>query len=300
MLRVYTRTAPSAAARCSWGSFSFFWLIVLSPASCDLYSIFCHPGADFAYNHPVDAACRTELLEACRILFGRELDQSFLGCLQESGLRSAWRLKALQTHPDRVADRAAKHRHTERFIEARRAYGLIQEHLGRRARHGATAENRAPHAAATDRQPARPRPPGAAAHRHCDHRDALAVPRRRLRLGEYLYHARVIPFSALIEALVWQRRQRDRFCEVGRRWGYLSDAEVRLLLSERRPHEQVGATAQRLQLLTSFQVRTVLSFQQSRQQPIGSFFVHRGHLSPAALHSLLQHLDRHNAGFSRG
>jgi len=248
----------------------------------------------------VDAACSTELLEACRILFGRELDPSFLGQLQESGLRAAWRLKALQTHPDRVADRAAKRRHTEHFIEARRAYGLLQEHLGRRARHGAPAANRAPHAAATNRPPARPRPPGAAARRHVDHRAGPAVPRRRLRLGEYLYHARVIPFSVLIEALVWQRRQRDRFCEVGRRWGYLSDTEVRLLLSQRRLHELVGATARRLQLLTSFQIRTVLAFQQSRQQPIGNFFIRRGHLSPADLHSLLQRLDRHNTAFSRG
>jgi len=247
----------------------------------------------------VDTAFRRDLLEACRVLFGLEFEPSFLSQLQESGLRIAWRLKALQTHPDRILDRAAKHRHAERFIEARRAYGLLREHLDRRVGAGAPAAPRAPYAAAAHRPPTRPRPPGPTAHRRGEHRAGPAVPRRRLRLGEYLYHARFIPFSTLVEALVWQRRQRARFCEVGRRWGYLSDAEALRLLSERRPHEQVGATARRLKLLSSFQVRTVLSFQRSRQQPIGSFFVGRGHISPAALLGVIQQLDRHNAAFSR-
>ncbi len=212
---------------------------------------------------PVDGPGRSELLEACRVLFGHEFAPSFLGQLQETGLKSAWRLKACQTHPDRSVDPAAEQRHVEGFIEAR------------------------------------PRPPGTTPQRPGNHR-AAAIPRRRLRLGEYLYHAQAIPFSAIIEAPVWQRRRRDRFCEVARRWGYLSDTETRRLLSKRRPHEQVGTTALRLQLLTAFQVRTVLAFQQSRQQPFGSYFVSRGYLSPIVLRALLERLDRHNAAFSRG
>ncbi|HWR98704.1 MAG TPA: hypothetical protein VN317_09820 [Candidatus Methanoperedens sp.] len=248
----------------------------------------------------MEATCHAELLEACRVLFGREFAPASLEFIREAGLRAAWRRRAFQTHPDRIVEQAAKRRHSDRFIEARRAYGVLLEHLVRRTQHGAPAAGRAPHSGGAGRPPARPRPPGDTARRVCDHLIAPAIPRRRLRLGEYLYHARVISLSTLVDALVWQRRQRDRFCEVGRRWGYLSETEMRLLLARRRPNEQIGATAQRLRLLTSFQVRTVLWFQQSRQQPLGSFFVLRGHLSPTALDSLLRRLHRHNASLSLG
>lgn len=229
----------------------------------------------------MDSASRAELLDACRVIFGRPLDASFLGLLQESGLRAAWRLKARQTHPDRTLDQSAKRGHTESFIEARRAYGLLQEYLGCRARPPAPAPRRTAHP------------------RREEHRPGPGLPRRRLRFGEYLLHSRAISFPALIEAIVWQRSQRDRFCEVARRWGCLSDREVALLLAGRRPLERVGAAALRLRLLTSLQVRTVLWFQQSRQEPIGAFFVQRGLLSPAALDRLLRRFAEHNTPFQR-
>lgn len=246
----------------------------------------------------MNAASLADLLLACRVLFGRDLDPSFLGHLQESGLRAAWRLKALQTHPDRTLDRLAKQLSTERFIEARRAYALLRAYVGQRTRHREPAGRAAP-ADPAPCTPHQPRRRHSSAQRRCDPRPTPHLPRRRLRLGEYLYHSRVILFSTLIEALLWQRRQRDRFCEVGRRWGYLSDDEVHRLFEERRSHERVGATAQRLGLLNAFQVRTVLSFQQSRQEPLGSYFVQHGLLTPLALHRLLNRFERHNAAFSR-
>lgn len=257
----------------------------------------------------MEAASRTELLEACRVLFGRTLDPAFLNHLQESGLRVAWRRRALQTHPDRVVDAAAKRRHTQRFIEARRAYGLLREYVVRRppstspaaartAQSGRTARTTA--AGASPRsKPQRPRPQRATNHPAGDGRRAPGLPRRRLLFGEYLLHSRVIGFTALIEAILWQRRQRARFCEVVRRWGYLTDNEVETLLAVRRPFEQVGATAQRLQMLTSLQVRTVLWFQRSRQTPIGNYFVQQGLLSATALESLLLRFELHNTLFRR-
>ncbi len=233
----------------------------------------------------MSAASQAELLAACRLLFGRRLEPAFLGHLQESGLRSAWRRTALLTHPDRVPDRAVRRRQTDRFIQAREAYGLLREFLGQR-----------------DRQRPRPAPPPRTQHgprpRHAGRGApppaAVRLPGRRLLLGEFLYHSRVISFGLLVEALVWQRRQRDRFCEIGRRWGYLTEVEARRLLAVRLPHEPVGAAAARLRLLTPFQVRTVLAHQRSRQRPLGGYFVARGLVSPADLALLLRHLQRHN------
>lgn len=241
-------------------------------------------------------ACCDELLEACRLLFGTRLDPSFLEHVQESGLRAAWRVKALQTHPDRTTDGAAKIRYNERFIEARRAYGLLQEYLGRRGgrRAPAVAHTPGPNPHRPAQRPS-PRPQRAASNRPGEARAGAAVPRRRMRLGEFLYHSRVITFAALIETLVFQRRQRERFCEIVLRWRYLSDAQVRTLLDRRLPLERIGESAHRLRLLTPLQVRLVLSFQQTRQEPLGSLFVRRGLLTTLHLEEQLSRLINHNS-----
>lgn len=244
----------------------------------------------------MDEPHRDDLYAACRVLFGHELDPPFLMHLRESGLRKAWRRKALQTHPDRTSGATATRDPAGAFIEARRAYGLLLEFLAHRRPVHAHGAVRPPHQRpAAHRQPNRP-----AANRRGGPCPAdVALPRRRLLFGEFLYHARAIPYPALIEALVWQRRQRDRFCEIGRRWGLLSDAEVGALLSARRPQERVGKAAQRLRLLTAFQVRTVLAFQRSRQELIGSFFVRRGLLTPERLEGLVCRLEQHNRAVHR-
>jgi hypothetical protein len=249
----------------------------------------------------MDKVGQKELLAACRVLFDREFEASFLRQLQETGLQSAWRRKALQTHPDRVVPDAAKRAHTERFIEARRAYGLLLEHVARRPRRGGSAGAPAPTASQPRPRPSRPSPraPRPAAGWQGKGRPEAGVPRRSLRLGEYLYHSRQIPFEALIAALVWQRLQRDRFCDVCRRWRLLTDADVARLLAERSALERVGEVAERMRLLTAFQVRTVLAFQRSRQRPIGVYFVEKGLLTPARLEGLLERCRRHNAAFGR-
>lgn len=245
-----------------------------------------------------------ELQEACLALFGLQFERTFLGHLQETGLRAAWRRAALQWHPDRVAGADAKRRHAERFIEARQAYALLSDYLGTRDRRAAPPPARPARPAP---RPAPP-PPVRENHRARPHRSgvrpreargrASAVPRRRLRFGEFLYHSGVITFGTLVESIVWQRRQRERFCEIGLRWGYLTADDARLLLGGRLFHERTGGAARRLGLLSSFQVRTVLAYQRSRQRPLGGYFVGRGHFPPSDLARQLERLAAHNAAFA--
>jgi hypothetical protein len=247
-------------------------------------------------------ARRDELLDACRLLFGVGLDASFLDHVQESGLKAAWRLKALQTHPDRTLDRAAKSASSERFIEARRAYGLLHAYLGRR---GVRVDATPGRAAGPGTHWAWPRPsprprPRSSAQRPGEQRPCAAIPRRRLRLGEFLYHSRMITFPALIETLVYQRRQRERFCEILVRWHYLSPAQVQALLQHRQPLERIGEAALRLRLLSPAQVRLVLTFQRMRQEPLGKLFVRRGLLTNLLLEEQLTRLLDHNASLRRG
>lgn len=237
------------------------------------------------------------------MLFGTRFESSFLEHVQESGLRAAWRRKAFQTHPDRTTDRTAKIRNNEHFIEVRHAYGLLREYLERRGvRHdpaAARVPGSGPHRPG-ERPPQRPRPQRTAAHRPGDRRPVAVVPRRRLRLGEFLYHSRVITFSALIETLVFQRRQRERFCEIVMRWGYLPEDRVQTLLARRLPPERIGETAQRLRLLSPLQVRLVLAFQRLRQEPLGRLFVRRGLLTNHHLEEQLSRLIDHNSSLRSG
>jgi hypothetical protein len=239
----------------------------------------------------MDTASRSELLAACRVIFNRELDAAFLERLRESGLKAAWRLKALDTHPDRAAGSKNGRRGCERFIAARSAYDLLREHLRRRE---------APRPPGPQR-PARRHPQArTATPRHKPPAPIAAVPPRRLRLGEFLYHSRVISFGELAATLVCQRRQRERFCEVAVRWGYLSGAQADLLLARRLPLERTGEAAERLCLLTPRQTRLVLTFQCMRQEPLGSLFVRRGLLSHRRLQELLGRLSDHNSSVRAG
>jgi len=121
-----------------------------------------------------------------------------------------------------------------------------------------------------------------------------------MRLGEFLYRERLITFEHLVAAIVWQRRQRERFCEICRRWGLIGADDARALLRERRaPGESVGEVARRLRLLSVAEVGAVLAFQRRRQRPIGEYFLERGILSPAALGRLLLRLAQHNASLPR-
>ena len=246
-------------------------------------------------------ACRNELLEACCLLFGTRLDPAFLEHVQASGLQAAWRRAALQTHPDRTTDGAAKILNGERFIEARRAYGLLREYLGSRAvRRDPAARAPGPCPPRSGQRPQhRARPQRADARRQGESRPCGVVPRRRLRLGEFLYHSRLITFSEMIETLVFQRRQRERFCEIVLRWRLLSEFQVKTLLARRRPLELVGEAAQRLRLLTPPQVRLVLAFQRMRQEPLGAIFVRRGLLSTRHLEEQLARLVDHNSSLRR-
>ena len=92
-----------------------------------------------------------ELFHACQILFGSELDvgRDFLEYLQPSGIKTAYRKKARETHPDTAAARGeiACRRHAAEFQNVQQAYEHLSRYLearekGFRFRGRAAARNR--------------------------------------------------------------------------------------------------------------------------------------------------------------
>jgi curved DNA-binding protein CbpA len=237
----------------------------------------------------------TNLFNACRTLFGQDVDLSreFLDRLQPSGARRAFRDQAKTHHPDGYADSSAQVRkqQTERVREIRQAYELIISFLERRQPPPARAPAPAP--AYRVRRPAdqrpwqkpQPRPP--------------AIPAIPLEFGMYSYYQGKVTYQQLIEALIWQRRQRPALGAIARQWGWLTEARVAQILGHRGYALRFGKKAVAMGYLSPHQVDALLKHQQSLQQRIGSYFIEQGWLSEEDAERISQSLASHNSQLAR-
>lgn len=95
------------------------------------------------------------------------------------------------------------------------------------------------------------------------------MPVRRIKLGRYLYHAGVVEWQDVIDALVWQGASRPRF----------------------------GEHALALGLLTNEQVNRLVVSQQLQQRKIGRFFVVHELLAERELYRQIRNCYIHNSRF---
>jgi hypothetical protein len=236
----------------------------------------------------------TEVFRACRVLFGSDLNlsRSFLQYLQPSGAHSAFRKQAKTTHPDSSHKIEREYQSKVRlFQDLNQAHQLVQNYLRQRDLLSArtrrsTATSPPKPTNTTSRQPHSRKKPG-------------PLPARPIQIGLYLYYREVIPFSALLGALTWQRRQRPNFGQIAQRWGWLNDQDIKKILDFRKPG-RFGERATHLGLLTPIQVRAVLLHQGGRQNKLGSYFTEQGHLSTEELNQLLRDLAEHNQKHRHG
>lgn len=228
----------------------------------------------------------TELLAACRVLFGPgvRLSREFLHYLQPGGAKAAFRKKAKETHPDLgcASDPDDRLRRTETFRELKSANDLICDFLRQRSERPQLSVVRA---APTGR-------PGRSYNSESFFRGR--VPPRPLEFGRYLYYRGLIPYPALIEAIAWQRGQRPSIGSIARRWGWLSEGNIGQILRHPGLPDRFGCTAVNLGLLKPFQVQTLLFYQRSQQKRIGRFFIEHGFLSENQLSQLLTDCQSHN------
>lgn len=232
------------------------------------------------------------LINACRTLFGEgvHLGPEFLAYLQPSGAKGAFRNQAKQHHPDRFAgaSQEVRVRQTERFREIHQAYNLLNDFLASRHRQPRPVTHAA-HSYRPTRQ-ARPRPETTGV----DHGTLPPLP---LEFGLLAFYRGKIDYRDLIDALVWQRRQRPSIGVLAQQWGWLSVDKVKSILTC-RDGGRFGRKATTLGLLTPLQVEALLRHQRSHQQRLGHYFVERGLMTIAEADQLARELDRHNARFS--
>jgi hypothetical protein len=241
----------------------------------------------------------TALLNACRTLFGKEVNLSyeFLHYLQPSGAKTAFRNQAKAHHPDAHASSAPyiRQQQTERFREIRQAYDLLIEYLEKRpCRHAASFRNRsaqtAPHRTERTRRYSKAQRPQA---------KPLSIPSIPLEFGMYSFYQGKVTYQQLIEALVWQRRQRPTLGAIAQQWGWLSEAKVARVLGHRGQAVRFGKKAIELGYLKPHQVEALLNYQRTLQKRIGRYFVEKGLLSEEEANQISRNLARHNRQISQ-
>lgn len=238
----------------------------------------------------------TEVFRACRTLFGPDLqlNRDFLHYLQPSGVRIAFRKRAMQTHPDRfaVSGNQVREQQERLFQDLNQAHQTVQLFLKQRDRNPVSARFTSSQGSSYQ-QSQRSRHERPFYNRYYQG----SVPSRPLQFGLFLYYQGIIPFSAMISALTWQRQQRPVLGDIARRWGWLNDDQIRQVLSRQSGPGRFGERAENLGLLSGLQVRALLLHQRTRQQQMGRFFVDQGYFDDEDLNQLLELLASHNQQF---
>ncbi len=240
---------------------------------------------------------RQDLFKACESLFGTDIDVSveFLRYLKPSGVKAAYRKKALETHPDRAIIVAGEPDFLEkRFKEVNLAYQLLQEFMATPWKYSLTESG-----TLYERKQPPPRPAarkkGASAKMEPLY--AGRMPSRRLLFGQYLYYTGNISLSTLIKAIVWQRLQRPSVGAIAVSWGWLEGSDIVNVLRDRKYGEKFGECAFRLGLLSRYQFSRVLEKQRQVQPVIGKYFVEQNILSSTQLFKLIVDMKMHNKKF---
>lgn len=262
-------------------------------------------------------AAEQELYRACHILFGSEINftRDFLQYLQPSGIKSAFRKKAFETHPDlhTTEDEAVRRHSAALFRTAQRAYEDLCAFLDARdkgfrlpaepdraAAHGKTRQRHK--AWQADRQG-----DTSSFTRHGNHANSSSknagarerlyngpMPERPLLFGHFLYYTGIANWRQIVQALIWQRSQRPRLGEIAVRFGWLTGDNIAAILKSRQPGEPFGQTAVNLGLLTDTQRKSLIYRQNCLQRKLGEFFVEKNIVTAPVLNNLLRRHLEHN------
>jgi len=254
-------------------------------------------------------AAEDELFKACTILFGNDVlvSNEFLYYIQPSGIKSAYRRRARETHPDTVLTRHSEQdggAGTDRFIETNWAYNQLMDFIKRRdlsVKPFISATNRTRpkkrhrrQADAAREETGRTRPRGSYYRGE--------VPSRKLLFGQFLFYAGEVSWEALIKAIVWQRNQRPRIGDIAQKWGWATSEGIKAAMEQRQLGEHLGESLVRLRLLSLAQLKSLLNKQRTMQRPFGDYFVQNNFVSRARLLQLFRdfktHNGRHNRNFS--
>lgn len=226
-----------------------------------------------------------DAIKACRILFSPDFELSLdsIFSLSSNEIKSAYRNKVFETHPDRAAMLGIDRRILEeRFKDISDAFRKLSSYLEKNrdlyiySRKKDTAKT-----SSVEKTP------------------GIFLPEKELMLGQYLFHHGIISMNLLLDAVLWQRKQRPGLGEIAAKSGSITARDIEKILRGKKNGEKFGECALRLGYLNSFQLRDIVQKQKSMQRPIGEYFILNGMVSPILLNRLVKELNDHNARFRK-
>jgi hypothetical protein len=249
-----------------------------------------------------------QILHAYRLLFSPESNKNieFIKSLNIKKIKSAYRAKALETHPDRAKVLGVNEKVlTTKFNEITDAYkdlyefikqnsvtvSLKNRHTGEQF-HGNDNKNRTgyrytgkPRKNARGEEKKRTDPGQKERGKAHDHQ--WKRKNYRLLFGQYLFFSGYITFSALLDAIFWQRKQRDLYGKIALKWGIIQKDDILVILKGRKPLEKFGDCALRLGYIKEFQHQAILFKQSKMQKHLGEYFVNSGMITREQLQRIL-------------
>lgn len=274
----------------------------------------------------------SQLFRSCEILFGSDLHVSgeFLDYLEVGGVKSAFRRRAMETHPDRQngKDPWVQQESTALFSTVCEAYENLLDFLRQKDTIQVSSQSRQTSAATTapacEREAANERtatanpkkgPSGRPIKRiilpdetysngeisstKAYHQGSL--PGRRLLFGHFLYYSGLANWRTITRVLIWQKTERPRLGELGLRFGIFDQNAINTIVSYKKPFYPFGQTARMLGLLSEQQLRVLIFQQQRLQKKFGAILLEKNLLKDYELEELLCQFERHNDNiFARG
>lgn len=208
-------------------------------------------------------------------------------------LKTAYRKKALETHPDRclVIGKMRKEMN-EQFIELNIAYETLQtaiKNSSHEINKSSTTINKDLKKKSTNTNNSK---------NSADHFYRGFLPKRKLLIGQFLYYSGIVSWKTLIDALARQKMQRPSVGQIALQWGILSKNDIHIILKqralERKYDKRFVEYAYLKGYLTSFQRLALLGKQSILQRPIGAFFVEKGVLLSTDMEMMVKRLQAHN------
>ena len=277
----------------------------------------------------MESPAQHRLFRSCEILFGSELTISgeFLDYLQLGGLKTAYRKRAMETHPDRRAVQVARQGHS--FFTVQAAYEDLLDFLKTRDKTGGRGFSGRPEAAASAPDQGPPAPAGGerssgngprqrpfarqtikpiilpdeagrgAVYANTDSLYRGALPQRSLLFGHFLYYSGLSNWRTIARVLIWQRMERPRLGELGLSNGYFSQEDIARILRSKAPLQPFGQTARRLGMVTDTQLKALVARQRRLQKKFGTILVEKNLVNHHELSELLFQFEHHNAGIRR-
>lgn len=237
-----------------------------------------------------------DIFKDFRVLFGAGAARpaDFIRNLPPSELKAAYRRMAFETHPDRARALgkldAEMNRQFQEVVTAYERLSLfIQNNKKPIFADGATVYKNTTykHAKGPAQEQRRKR-------EVLDHFFKGSVPRQKLLIGQYLYYSGVVSWKTLIDAIIWQRKQRPRIGQIAQEWGILTPHDIRSILAERNYKDKFCEFAHRRGYITYFELMALLGRQHKLQRPLGQYFIQQGILRPVEMNKIIETLKNRN------